>query len=82
MYEVEWTSDVPNDECGDAILDAAVTHTRYFKTRAAALRFAAKVLPQDYFGAVAVTECHEEPYEPGSIGTYIEYDSEPEYVEA
>lgn len=78
MFEVEWTTEIPADEFGDAILDHAVTHTKYFKTREAAFKFAEKVNPLDWFGAATVTECHEEQYWPWLLGKYIEYDAESE----
>ena len=81
MYEVEWTTEVPVDECGDADLDNGVTQQKYFRDEDAAKRFAVKVFPSDYFGAVRITECHAEPYEPGRPGTYLEYDGEPQYYE-
>ncbi len=43
-YEVEWISSIPEDECGDAIMDAAVEERMYFGTMEAATAAAWKVL--------------------------------------
>ncbi len=81
LFEVEWTSDCPEDECGDLSLDEAVTHQKYFKDKRSAIGFAKRVLPDDFFGAVKLTPCHLEPYEPGLPGSFVEYDGDPEFVE-
>ena len=81
LYEVDWVEDMPLDELGDADLDAAVHRQRYFTTIDAARRFAKEVYPSDWFGAVAITECHFELYEPGLPGKYLVYDTDPEYYE-
>lgn len=81
MYEVEWCADCPVDECGDAVIDNADYRQKYFSTRKQADIYARQIAPLDWFGAVKITECHRELYEHGLPGSYIEYDSEPEYVE-
>ena len=81
MFEVEWTASVPTDDCGDADLDAADTRQKYFRTLESARKYARKVYPDDWFGAVRITECHEELYEPGLPGKYLEYDGDSEFYE-
>ena len=81
MFQVEWAESVPVDESGDAVLDCAEYRQKYFTSHKTAWAFAKKVYPKDWFGSVCIAECHEEPYEPGLPGTYLEYDGDAEHYE-
>ena len=81
-WEVEWCSHLPVNEFGDADIDRAKYHRRYFQKRDAAFTFARQVLSKDVFGSVIVTPfameplCNTWPY-----GKTIEYTADAEYVE-
>lgn len=54
-FEVEWCSDLPDDGCGGADMDAAKYQRRYLRERQFAEKFARIVFPKDKFGAVRIT---------------------------
>lgn len=62
-FEVEWCSDLPRNEYGDADMDRAVMHIRTFKTKGAAMRYARQVYHRDAFGSVSITPVRFMPYD-------------------
>jgi len=61
-WEVEWCSEIPKTEFGDDDIDGAVRHKRYFRTRDAAMKYAAYVFPEDKVGSVMVTKMEFKAY--------------------
>lgn len=62
-WEVDWCSEIPVNEFGDGDHDGAVRHVRRFKSRDAAMKYAAEVYPKDAYGSVIVTQQRFEPYD-------------------
>ena len=79
-FEVEWCAGCPVRD-GETIMDAADWRFKDFADKPAAMAFAAKVLPKDFFGSVRVTEFEMQPYEPGYPGLCREHIGDPEYVD-
>jgi hypothetical protein len=72
-FEVEWLTDVPLNEFGDADIDRGKTNTVDFASIEDALGHARKVMPLDFYGAPIITEFEMVPYVAGKPGTYREY---------
>ena len=53
-YEIEWTTNVPVDECGDGDPDAGTDNVEYRDTKAEAIAFARSVVAADYWGCPRV----------------------------
>jgi len=80
LYEVEWTSSVPLDEDGDALLDQATNVVKRFEGYDDALSYAKKVLPKDWWHSVMLTPCHYERHnEDGHSWCELVYD-ETEFI--
>ncbi len=79
-WEVEWCANVPKDEDGENLLDDADYRIKDFLTREAAIKFAKKIFPKDWFGGVKITPFTLVPIEPGYPGLEKEY-GESEYCE-
>lgn len=54
-FQVEWCYDLPLEEDGSAIIDAAKYRRNYFKTFESAMNRATFVYKEDKFGAVMIT---------------------------
>ena len=83
-FEVEWCSDIPRDEFGDMLPDAATYHCRILRSREAAERIAREVLPRDAFGSVRITPVvRVDPFGDRIPATYLwEPCGESEFIEA
>lgn len=54
-WEIEWTTDVPNDENGDAVIDGGTTHQQIVRTRDEAVARLRELETVDFFGCPVAT---------------------------
>jgi hypothetical protein len=73
-FEVETCVHLPRNEFGDADVDAADYHCFDCATKEQALRLAKRLLPNDKFGSVTITEFEV-------VDGYKEFTADPEYVD-
>lgn len=81
-YEVETTVELPPTPEGEPDYDKAIYRRFDCPTKEEAMSLARRLLPNDKWGAVSVTEFVREPFEHGCPVLHKEYVSDPEYVEA
>jgi hypothetical protein len=81
-YSVEWQTNVPVNEFGDCEPDRGDFNMKVIKTKGPAFAYAKRVLPEDYWGSVVITEVElTDPYGDELPWTYYwEYVGDPEYV--
>ena len=80
-FEVETCTELPCKD-GEADYDSATYRRFDCKTLDDAQRLARKLLPNDKWGSVAITEFRREPFEPGFPVLHKEYVADTTYVES
>jgi len=80
LYEVEWCTDMPQDENGDVDFYECTYDQEYLKTQEEAIAFAKKIFPKDLVGEVKIRPGYLELKDPDFpvLGHYLEIDEDAE----
>lgn len=59
LYDVEWVTTIPLDECGDLDIDSAVRRSRRFPSLALAKTFGKRAAAESYWGVAEIRPVRE-----------------------